>query len=178
MEVTEYFEASNIVKSGNGKNGHGWWNFSRRDQGFLLRSNFSCPDSKNSDAPTRFSLRTYEKMAVLLTHFPFGWEPAGQERIFKGPKPMTIPVASQYGSDADMQLTPEQFQLLGRISMSFLNGCLIGEQPNIEEYVQRGPVEMHGVIREALEGVMAPLASLSPNAAVPARQGPGLIWGD
>jgi hypothetical protein len=70
-----------------------------------------------------------------------------------------------HGDPGDDELSSKQYEMLGRVAISFLQGCLKGERPSIEEYVARVDHTSRPRMREVLEEVMLPLAALSPAVA-------------
>lgn len=66
-------------------------------------------------------------------------------------------------SDSDgcgIEVSKESYERIGRIALSFLNGALLGEQPDVESYVHRVPIEDRDKVRQILEEVVVPLAAI------------------
>lgn len=58
------------------------------------------------------------------------------------------------------------YERIGRIALSYLNGAILGHEPEIESYVQRVPVGEQIRMRQILEEVIVPLAEI-PNTSLP-----------
>lgn len=58
------------------------------------------------------------------------------------------------------ELSPAQYEAIGRAAIGFMNGRILGQDVSVEEYVQRAPTEAQGNVREVLEEVIVPLSKL------------------
>lgn len=70
-------------------------------------------------------------------------------------------IMQSFGDPVDDDDTrSETYEIIGRLALGYLNGVLLGEDPSIEDYVQRASEDDQPRVRQILEEVVAPLSQL------------------